>query len=143
MADDSSERFVLLNQLADEFAARYRRGERPSLQEYIDRHPELAQDIREYFPAMVEMEQVKDDRQAPAEQATACALPPLQRLGDFRIVREIGHGGMGVVYEAEQISLGRHVALKVLPNQALRDTKHKRRFEREARAAAKLHHTNI
>ena len=50
---------------------------------------------------------------------------------------------MGVVYEAEQVSLGRHVALKVLPPQMLRDAKHRRRFEREARAAAKLHHTNI
>ena len=50
---------------------------------------------------------------------------------------------MGIVYEAEQVSLGRHVALKVLPDQALKDAKHKRRFEREARATAKLHHTNI
>ena len=50
---------------------------------------------------------------------------------------------MGVVYEAEQVSLGRHVALKLLPNHALHDAKQKRRFEREARAAAKLHHTNI
>ncbi len=143
MADDSSERFVLLNQLADEFNARYRRGERPSLQEYIDRHPRLADDIREYFPALVEMEQVKDDRQAPEEKAASRALPPLERLGDFRIIREIGHGGMGVVYEAEQVSLGRHVALKVLPKQLLADARTKRRFEREARAAAKLHHTNI
>src|SRR5207302_4345693 len=60
-----------------------------------------------------------------------------------RIIREIGHGGMGVVYEAEQVSLGRHVALKVLPKQALADSKQKSRFNREARAAAKLHHTNI
>jgi predicted Ser/Thr protein kinase len=50
---------------------------------------------------------------------------------------------MGVVYEAEQVSLGRHVALKVLPHKALLDAKQKRRFEREAKAAAKLHHTNI
>jgi WD40 repeat protein/serine/threonine protein kinase len=73
--------------------------------------------------------------------ATAAAAPP--RMGDFRILRVIGTGGMGVVYEAEQISLGRHVALKVMP-QALRlDATRKARFEREARAAAKLHHTNI
>jgi serine/threonine protein kinase/formylglycine-generating enzyme required for sulfatase activity len=143
VADDSSERFVLLNHLADEFAARYRRGERPSLQEYIDRYPELADDIREFFPTLVEMEQVKDDRRAPVEQPASHALPTPERLGDFRIIREIGRGGMGVVYEAEQVSLGRHVALKVLPKQLLTDAKTKRRFEREARAAAKLHHTNI
>src|SRR5947207_258342 len=143
MAADSSERFVLLNHLADEFAARYRRGERPALQEYIDRHPALADDIREFFPAMVEMEQVKEERQAVSEPTAAGPLPPLERLGDYRIIREIGHGGMGVVYEAEQVSLGRHVALKVLSHKRLVDARMKRRFEREAKAAAKLHHTNI
>src|SRR5262245_39540087 len=71
------------------------------------------------------------------------ATGPPDRLGDFRILRVIGRGGMGVVYEAEQVSLGRHVALKVLP-QALRLVPNRKaRFEREARAAAKLHHTNI
>src|SRR5438132_12853459 len=143
MATDSSERLVLLNRLADEFAARYRQGERPSLQEYIDRHPELAEDIREFFPAMAEMEQVKEDRQLVSEPAAAGPLPPLERLGDYRIIREIGRGGMGVVYEAEQVSLGRHVALKVLPKQMLVDAQTRQRFEREAKVAARLHHTNI
>jgi Tol biopolymer transport system component len=69
--------------------------------------------------------------------------PPPERLGDFRIVREVGRGGMGIVYEAEQISLGRRVALKVLPKPMLLEPRHKQRFEREARAAARLHHTNI
>ena len=50
---------------------------------------------------------------------------------------------MGIVYEAEQVSLGRHVALKVLPRSMLIDAKAKRRFEREAKSAARLHHTNI
>ncbi len=142
MDADSSERFVLLNQLADEFAARYRRGERPTLEEYVGRHPELADDIRAVFPALVEMEQVKEDRQQASESAGG-PLPPLERLGDFRILREVGRGGMGVVYEAEQLSLGRHVALKVLPRQVLADARTRGRFEREARAAARLHHTNI
>ena len=143
MATDNSERLVLLNRLADDFAARCRRGEHPSLQEYVDRHPELADDIREFFPAMAEMEQVKDDRLEPQEPRAATPLPPLACLGDFRIIREIGRGGMGVVYEAEQVSLGRHIALKVLPQKILVDPRTKRRFQHEAKAAGKLHHTNI
>ncbi len=143
MSGESSERFVMLNDLADEFAERYRRGERPALQSYIDRHPELADLIREFFPAMVEMEQVKEDREIAGEPAPSGPLPPLGRLGDYRIIREIGRGGMGVVYEAEQVSLGRHVALKVLPKSRLHDANAQSRFEREARSAAKLHHTNI
>jgi serine/threonine protein kinase len=139
MAADNSERYVLLNHLAEEFAERYRRGEHPSLQDYVDRHPELGDDIREFFPAMVEVEQVK--RAAQASPSTVPLLP--ERVGGYRILREIGRGGMGVVYEAEQESLGRRVALKVLPVDAARDAKLLARFRRESRAAAQLHHTNI
>ncbi len=64
-----------------------------------------------------------------------------QQLGDFRLLREVGRGGMGIVYEAEQISLGRRVAVKVLPK--LLDEYQKKRFEREAKSAGRLHHTNI
>ena len=71
--------------------------------------------------------------------ATASPAP----LGDFRIMREIGRGGMGVVYEAMQLSLGRRVALKVLPFAAALDPKQLQRFKNEAQAAAQLHHTNI
>jgi hypothetical protein len=88
MAADSSERFVLLNRLAEEFVERYRRGERPSLKEYADRHPELADDIREFFPALAEMKQVKEDRRDVRTPVEVGPLPPLQRLGDFRIIRE-------------------------------------------------------
>ena len=142
-ASTSSANYVLLTRLADEFAARYRAGERPSIQEYVDRHPELADDIRELLPAMVEIEQVKEDHHEATEQAAAPAPPAVRQLGDFRILREVGKGGMGIVYEAEQVSLGRHVALKVLPKNMLLDARAKRRFEREAKSAAKLHHTNI
>src|SRR5262249_21772796 len=128
---------------------RYRKGERPPLKEYIGRHPELAAEIKEVFPAMAMMENIAvadwsdEGDESEKNKAGTPGEATLRQLGDYRIIREIGHGGMGVVYEAEQVSLGRHVALKVLPSQALADAKHKRRFEREAKAAAKLHHTNI
>ena len=144
MSISESEQYDLLDQLAEEFAERFRRGERPSLEEYTDRYPELADDIRELFPALVKVEQVEGDRQAEDVAVDSRAEnPPPQQIGDYRILREIGRGGMGVVYEAEQISLGRRVALKVLPGQASRDRVVQERFRREARAAARLHHTNI
>jgi serine/threonine protein kinase len=76
---------------------------------------------------------------------TAAFAPADQRgvLGDFRILREIGCGGMGVVYEAEQISLGRRVALKVLPFATMLDPRQVLRFQNESRAAASLDHPNI
>ncbi len=64
-------------------------------------------------------------------------------LGDFRIVRLIASGGMGTVYEAEQVSLHRRVALKVLPFAALIDPRRLQRFKNEAQAAASLRHRNI
>jgi serine/threonine protein kinase/WD40 repeat protein len=137
----------LVMELAEEFLDRYRKGQRPPLREYIEKHPELAGEIREVFPAMAMMENIALADESLEGDATGDLpvgrLPALEQLGDYRIVREVGRGGMGVVYEAEQVSLGRHVALKVLPPQMLRDAKTRRRFEREARAAAKLHHTNI
>jgi serine/threonine protein kinase len=131
--------------LAEEFVVRYRHGERPSLREYIDRHPELAAEIREVFPAVALMENIALVQEAEESPAAAAApeAAPLQQLGDYRLIRAIGQGGMGIVYEAEQVSLGRHVALKLLPRKLLADVKHRRRFEREARLAARLHHTNI
>ena len=141
MSDSSSDPDPLAA-LAEEFLARYRRGEFPALAEYTGRHPELAAQIRELFPALVMMEDVR-----PAPPAAPQPRPGVegahQRIGDFRIVREIGRGGMGVVYEAEQLSLNRQVALKVLPRSATADVKQVRRFDREAKAAGRLHHTNI
>jgi serine/threonine protein kinase len=92
------------------------------------------------------MEQLgeRDERRsadAPDESRPARSMS--ERLGDFRILREIGRGGMGVVYEAVQESLGRHVALKVFSHHPQIGSIQLIRFQREARAAALLHHTNI
>src|SRR6516165_5624184 len=132
------------DELAEEFAARFRSGERPSLQEYIDRCPALADEIRELFPALVEVERVEVDLpDRPEDVVASVATAPLRQVGDYRILREVGRGGMGIVYEAEQVSLGRRVALKVLPQHVSQDLTTLARFRREARSAAQLHHTNI
>ena len=138
----------LLNELAYEFADRFRRAERPSLTEYTGKHPELAAEIHDLFPALLVIEQfgsVAGPTTGPdVQNATATAEGPEPRqLGEYRILREVARGGMGIVYEAVQESLGRHVALKVLPFQSLADANHLERFRREAQAAARLHHTNI
>jgi len=132
--------------LAEEFAERHRSGENPTIAEYAAKYPELADQIETLFPSVILVEKLgSHHRQLThgAKRWVAPSLSSMQRLGDFRILREVGRGGMGVVYEAEQESLGRRVALKVLPLGAADDERQRQRFEREARAAARLHHTNI
>jgi WD40 repeat protein/serine/threonine protein kinase/tetratricopeptide (TPR) repeat protein len=130
--------------IADEFVTAFRAGKRPSIEEFVRRYPAFEEEIRTILPTLVLMEQAKSEGGA-AEQPKPPPppSPSLQQLGDYQILREVGRGGMGIVYEAEQVSLGRHVALKVLPPQALLDPRQLGRFQREARAAARLHHTNI
>jgi serine/threonine protein kinase/WD40 repeat protein/tetratricopeptide (TPR) repeat protein len=125
--------------VAEEIVERFRAGGKPTASEYALRYPALAERIRNLFPALVAIEEGGED----AEPLTAIAMPLTapERVGEFRILRKIGEGGMGTVYEALQESLGRHVALKVL--QPRRDPRYLERFRREARTAARLHHTNI
>src|SRR5262245_810588 len=104
----------LVGQIAGEFTERLNRGERPEIEEYATRYPEIAALLRQALPALEAVELLAPGSASMAEQE----ISPNQItgvLGDFRIIREVGRGGMGVVYEAEQISLGRRVALKVLP----------------------------
>jgi serine/threonine protein kinase/WD40 repeat protein/tetratricopeptide (TPR) repeat protein len=135
-----------VEELAEAFLQRYRRGERPAVSEYTDKYPELADKIRDLFPALVMMEELGSVANQPTgpdigRQAEIAKIP--QQLGEYRILRQVGRGGMGVVYEAVQESLGRHVALKALPYHRLTNPQLVERFHREARAAARLHHTNI
>src|SRR6202022_4036077 len=104
MSVSESGKYGLLDQLAEEFAERFRRGERPALKEYIDRYPDLAAEIAELLPALVEIAQVDEVRK---DAAALLRTKAPDQVGDYRLLREIGRGGMGVVYEADQISLGR------------------------------------
>jgi eukaryotic-like serine/threonine-protein kinase len=146
MSVSSSEK-PSIEDLAEEFLERRRRGERPTLDEYAVRYPDLAGEIREFFPVLGLVEDFKpgtDDPTGSLARPTVTGIGTLlERLGDYRLLREVGRGGMGVVYEAEQESLGRRVALKVLRSHRLLDPKTLVRFHREAKAAARLHHTNI
>ncbi|WZP00283.1 protein kinase [Isosphaeraceae bacterium EP7] len=136
-----------LDQLAEEYLERYRRGERPAVSDFMARIPGQAAEVRDLLSALLMLEGLKpqgDQTRDFAKGGVGAGLGTgLELVGDFRIVREIGRGGMGVVYEAEQISLGRRVALKVLSPSTVRTSQQVQRFLREARAAAQLHHTNI
>ena len=132
---------TLLGEVANEFFDRIARGEKPQVEEYARKHPEIAHLIREVFPTI---DLVKDSAEAVHISREEPLDPKGKRqLGDFRILREIGRGGMGVVYEAEQISMGRMVALKVLPFVAIIGEKPVQRFKNEVRAVASLDHPNI
>jgi serine/threonine protein kinase len=117
-------------------------GQAPDRAALLAAHPQLADDLREFFRGQDQM-----DHFTAALRETVTGRPAVAasvgELGDFRLLREVGHGGMGVVYEAEQISLHRRVALKMLPFAAALDPRQLQRFRIEAQAAAQLHHTNI
>ena len=133
-------------ELVEEFSQRWRAGERPSAEEYARRYPQWADKIRAILRTVVMMKQLRpaNTDAAPEHSPAPCPTGPPERLGEYRIVREIGRGGMGVVYEAEQEALGRRVALKMLlPGPLLANAKLRLRFRHEAQAAARLHHTNI
>jgi serine/threonine protein kinase len=138
MPDDS----LLLGQLAEEFTTRMRQGQLPSLDEYATRHPHLAERVRALFPTLLLLEGLSNVTPAGAAPPAAPELAAGTVLGAYRIEREIGRGGMGVVYEAVHQVLDRRVALKVLRAHGLEGGTLER-FLREAQTAAGLHHTNI
>jgi serine/threonine-protein kinase len=135
-----------LGLLIDELTASIQGGEPVDVEAYALAHPQHAEALRRLVPALHLLADL--GRSAPVGSASGASAPAHNdgltgTLGDFRLLREVGRGGMGVVYEAEQISLGRRVALKVLPFAAALDAKQLQRFRNEAQAAAHLIHQNI
>jgi hypothetical protein len=132
---------VALADLVEELTQRLHAGDPIDLLAFLNKHPNHAEQIRQLLTALRMLAEVSQSGTTPSSPTAADGHSGM--LGDFRLLREVGRGGMGVVYEAEQISLGRRVALKVLPFAATMDARRIQRFQNEARAAACLHHTNI
>jgi WD40 repeat protein/serine/threonine protein kinase/Flp pilus assembly protein TadD len=138
--------YLVLGQLAEEIKAQLAAGEQPDVERLVGRHPEVAEEIRQLVPVLSVMQQLGEESQPQGRESPRVAKDgpdSLGRLGDFRLRGELGRGGMGVVYEAEQVSLGRRVALKVLPFAATMDARQLQRFKNEAMAAACLDHPHI
>jgi serine/threonine protein kinase/Flp pilus assembly protein TadD len=132
--------------ILEEYLEELEGGARLNPEELAARCPELAAPLKACLASLEFLQEAAlsfRGRGQPVPPTSAENLSELGRLGDFHLVREVGRGGMGVVYEAEQISLGRRVALKVLPFAAALDARQLQRFKNEAQAAACLHHTNI
>src|SRR5487761_661960 len=132
----------------EEYAAAVEAGRPTDRRKFQGRYPEIAAALAECLEGLEFVEAAAGQLAHPAAgrqkgAASVAEFWPADTLGDYRIVREIGRGGMGVVYEAVQISLGRQVALKVLPFASALDAKQLQRFKNEAQSAAQLHHQNI
>ncbi len=151
----SPEREERLHEVLLDYLEAEARGQAPDTQQFLDTHREFAEELADFLACRQRVESIV----APLRDATAVGQafqpdgkdgkedkdrrPDLRQLGDFCLVREIGRGGMGIVYEAEQLSLSRRVAVKVLPFAAALDPKQLHRFQNEAQTAAWLHHPNI
>jgi serine/threonine protein kinase len=127
-----------------EYQALLESGRRPDRAAFLARYPDVAMTLAEAVDGLDFLVGAVGPRFRPIDPSpTADGRSGPALLGDFRLLREVGRGGMGVVYEAEQVSLGRRVAVKVLPFAAALDHRQLQRFKTEAQAAAQLHHAHI
>ena len=142
-SDPTADHEAKLADLVEDVAQRLERGETVDLSDYVATHPDQISDLEQLLPSLEALALIGGDEGEQTDAASGLANEVPDQLGDFRIVREIGRGGMGVVYEAEQVSLERRVALKVLPLAGVLDRRQIRRFKIEARAAAALDHPHV
>src|SRR5262245_29122278 len=129
--------------ILDEYLAAQRAGNAPTKEALLARHPDLAAELADCLASLSFLQQGRLTQPGESPVVESREGQVSGTLGDFRILRVVGRGGMGTVYEAMQTSLDRRVALKVLPFAATLDPKHLRRFQNEAHAAAHLHHQHI
>jgi len=129
-----------VEELAETFFERRRTGEPLTVEQFVGEHSAWAEQLTALLPMLMQLEEVAQDTAPPPAPAGVAAG---RHLGQYRLVREIGRGGMGIVFEAEDEQLERRVAIKLLPPQAGLDGQMLERFEREASAAARLSHPGI
>jgi len=130
---------VLVSQFVDEL----RQGKLPSVERYARRFPPHAARIRDVFPMLAMLEQTRITKEAQSIRRNMPERFPFTRIGDCELISELGRGGMGVVFQARDLQLGRLVALKILPWRVSIVPEWVARFEHEARTAAQLQHRNI
>src|SRR5262249_15308480 len=142
----SDQDFARMLQILDEYTKELEEGDRDHAKQLASREPKLAGALNAYGEVLELLHGAAEEglgNGALEEDQIPASDEDRGLLGDFQLLREIGRGGMGVVYEAEQLSLSRRVALKVLPFAATLDAKQLQRFKSEARAAAHLHHETL
>ena len=136
-----------LVQAVQAYLREWEQGRRPDRLQWLARYPDLAPALADCLDGLGLMHEAAASLQSAPRPAgghdAGSVVQPGIPVGDFQIVREIGRGGMGIIYEAIQLSLGRRVALKILPLAASLDARYLQRFRQESQAAAQLHHNNI
>ena len=133
-----------LEVLISRYSAEVRQGENPSIEDYARRYGEWAEQIRELFPLIETLENWKSGKEMDCLRKGVLQEFPVRQLGTFRLVQELGRGGMGIVFEAVDEETGWRRAIKLLPwRYATGMDKWKEQFQREARTIAALRHPNI
>ena len=141
---DSGNSGELLEQVVERFTQEVRAGSNPDVDQWVQDHPHLSDELSDLLSSVAMIEGLKNfspTTSHPQSRFADVEIPDY--LGEYKIVREIGRGGMGIVLEAVHETLGRRVAIKVMVPGAMTTSSHLERFHREAVAAASLHHTNI
>jgi serine/threonine protein kinase/Flp pilus assembly protein TadD len=132
---------LLVAEIVQRASEKLRRGEPVDLKALLAEHPQHASRLKRLLPTIEALAAIDESRPAAVESATGAER--FSTIGDYQIVREIAHGGMGIVYEARQVALNRRVALKVLPFATAIDPRALARFKQESLAAAQLDHPHI
>lgn len=139
--DIEDEDLSLLDDLAEEFTRSVRRGEHPSVEEYLQRAPHVADALRLLLETVTFLEATRRELESSEEHEDHQPLPA--SLGEYRLIRELGRGGMGIVCEAAKPSAQRRVAIKFLSRELRGQSMARKRFLREATLAMTVQHPNV